>query len=158
MSDKDFSLTASTLGCPLLVLTATSVLLGTRPSDMKKRRVSSLFFWAFPRSGLTTAQSLRLTDPDTCQGTAIVAILTPTQHTAFPSFSLYLFISLQSLKELRLETLRLKIHPSAAQKEAKNGGSGGGRREKKERQNAEQEDERSRLTTGVVSLTGSCYV
>lgn len=131
---------------------------------MKKRRVSSLFFGAFPRSGLTTAQSLRLTDPDTCQGTAIVAILTPTQHTAFPSFSLYLFISLQSLKELRLETLRLKIHPSAAQKEAKNGGSGGGeevsggRRGKKERQNAEQEDERSRLTTGVVSLTGSCYV
>lgn len=127
---------------------------------MKKRRVSSLFFRAFPRSGLTTAQSLRLTDPDTCQGTAIVAILTPTQHTAFPSFSLYLFISLQSLKELRLETLRLKIHPSAAQKEAKSGGSGGGEevRGKKERQNAEQEDERSRLTTGVVPLTGSCYV
>lgn len=39
--------------------------------------------------------------------------------------------------------------------ERRSAGEGGG---KKERQNAEQEDERSRLTTGVVSLTGSCYV
>lgn len=132
---------------------------------MKKRRVSSLFFGAFSEvwfdySTVTETHRSRHVSRHSYRRH-------PHSHTTHSLpfiFTLFIYFppEPQGAKIRNTEAKNTPISGTEGGEEwwEWRGGEevSGGKEGKKERQNAEQEDERSRLTTGVVSLTGPCYV